>query len=145
MEVKEFTVIRSKWARGRGEGLLLNPEGQRCCLGFLGSACGYEDGAIKNVALPHEILYGNDESINRWPKVLIKFHEGDFGDIDNWSGSSLEDEAAGINDCIIGTDVSYRAASGRTVQVTMESEKHREALLTKLFADSGITVRFIDE
>ncbi len=131
MEIKEFTVVRNGWLRGKGEGLL-----QRCCLGFLGAACGYEDATIKNVALPHEILSGGDESINRWPKALVRFHEDD----DRWTGSNLEDNAVGVNDCIIGTDVSYGP-----VMVTMESEKHRESLLTKLFADSGITVRFVDE
>jgi len=51
--VKEFTVKRSKWWRGKGEdkSSLRKPGGKQCCLGFYARACGMKAKDIKNVRL----------------------------------------------------------------------------------------------
>jgi hypothetical protein len=46
-----FTVHRSTWYRGHfgqqdSSSKLLRPDGQRCCIGFVGQQCGIPDGQL---------------------------------------------------------------------------------------------------
>jgi len=67
--VKEFTVKRSEWLRGEGPDvsyLYRNRDGLRCCLGFLGNACGVSDSQMEGAGGP-----GLVEDKDVWPKSLI--------------------------------------------------------------------------
>ena len=44
-----FVIDRTKWLRGKGTGILLNEEGCRCCIGFVGSQLGIEDDDLLNI------------------------------------------------------------------------------------------------
>jgi len=54
-DVDSFVVERSRWLRGKDNGVLLTPEGQMCCLGFYAKACAFKDEDIKNVGGPFNL------------------------------------------------------------------------------------------
>lgn len=64
MSAKSFTVVRSRWARGGklGDRELLNSDGNMCCLGFYGLACGIDredlSGRCYPAYVPNEERYG---------------------------------------------------------------------------------------
>jgi hypothetical protein len=55
-KVTEFTIDRSKWGRGCGDGILLSPDdGKMCCLGFYALACGVSPSSINNQGFPSDV------------------------------------------------------------------------------------------
>ena len=70
-------IDRAKWRNGRytkgdcdlGDPMLLNNEGGRCCLGFLGTACGVSDESMLGEELPGR-LFSID--IEKYPKALFR-------------------------------------------------------------------------
>lgn len=124
-KVKEFTVVRSKWYRGRRRGSrLLNETGQRCCVGFLAKAMGISDADCLDVALLGSYLHG--EELKDCP-VLMEVAD----DIDKSGIYS-------INDCPIGT--TFIGLSGPRMVL---SAGDREEKLTVAFASIGIKVNFV--
>lgn len=119
--LRELIIDRKTWLRGSKESYLLRPkDGKKCCLGFLAEQCG----------IPTEFLHGKDSPVNlvvpgkRLPHgmgFLLKRYE---------PGKSTDSEACRalmyVND--------YQ---GSTLQ-------QREQKLTEMFANHGITVRFIN-
>lgn len=53
-----FIVDRSKWLRGEGRASLLlrSSDGKRCCLGFVGSQCGFADHELAERGSPESVL-----------------------------------------------------------------------------------------
>lgn len=54
MSVNKLTIDRSKWVCKRnkpkaGPSCLMNTQGFKCCLGFLGSACGIPDKTMQGI------------------------------------------------------------------------------------------------
>jgi len=69
-DVKQFTVKRSSWLRGC-EGRLLKKNGHKCCLGFLGQACGISNKVLLSHGSPLGLAYQHPETKNHWPEGLI--------------------------------------------------------------------------
>lgn len=121
----EFTVIRSGWLRGGNyETSLEDKWGRRCCLGFLGLACGLR---VKGRIFVRSCLYNNGEPDDReaqnlnWPESILAFEEGRL------RNTSLTRRIIEVNDDSSISDIT------------------REATLTSLFASGGITITFVDE
>jgi hypothetical protein len=112
----KFTVWRDRWLRGAGDGLLLDSNGHRCCLGFLGQQLGCSDDEQRSVGLPQEL-----PSADKWPATLVLKRHG-FG----YTDAGPIDTIVSINDAVD------------------DSDEEREAELTELFAAKGIDVEFRD-
>ncbi len=67
----KVVIERSKWLRGTGDGTLLDDNGCKCCLGFLGKVCGYTDKDIKRKGTPADL---NTKSFanNKWPESILE-------------------------------------------------------------------------
>lgn len=118
VKATEFTVKRSDWYRGRGASgsRLLRTDGMMCCMGFYAEACG----------IPPERLVGQS-SLSQ-----IKELRG------------LEDEV------VCGGKISRPGfdSTRESLYVVNDSstipDDEREARLTHLLAERGVTVHFVD-
>lgn len=113
----KFTVKRDEWIRGEQNSALYKDDGRRCCLGFLGLACGYKDGDMANYSYPSTMMDGG----SMFPEFLTTKHEHE----DAAYNSQLCREIVTINDLILMKD------------------SDREAELKKLFARGLIEVEFV--
>lgn len=65
--MKKLIIDRDRWMRGKGRiSRLLRNDGNRCCLGFLGQACGYSDLMLLGISYPWNTFD------SRWPPSLFK-------------------------------------------------------------------------
>jgi len=67
--MKKLTIDRSMWNTGERlfeESQLSNNYGQKCCLGFLGEACGIEEDDLQDESLPSSV------PSKKWPKNLFR-------------------------------------------------------------------------
>lgn len=122
-----FTVERANWLRGTDQSMLRNPEGQMCCLGFLGLACGYTPEELLNRNLPDDFENrptGESKDRLLWPRDLARVHED-------------QDEGGEYS---IGTETCSRIAI--TNDSTFLSDASREQRLTEYFGSIGIKVVF---
>ena len=79
--MKEFTIYKDKWVRGNGyfkgndfgSSALLNKEGNMCCLGFLGEACGISRARMLNLTSPFYV--DDDHSNHNYPDVVKDWSE----------------------------------------------------------------------
>lgn len=110
-----FTVIRSKWYRGKGadDSMLLRNDGTSCCLGFYGTACGIEEDDMINIGYPA------NADIESWPKWI--------------QPASMAKNHS--KDCELAMEINDDASI---------TDAEREAKLTELFAKHGDVVTFID-
>lgn len=118
----KFTVERSSWDRGNGNGMLVGPRGN-CCLGFLGLACGMSEEDLREIGVPEETVEHcrEDEGSMRWPKELVYWN----------------DERGRYRD---------RSCVGDIVDANDDArmdDAEREARLTALFSRIGIDVEFV--
>jgi hypothetical protein len=83
--LKILELDSATWYRGHGPNAsaLLRGDGERCCLGFLGQACGADDFRILNALMPCQRAEGID-----WPEGLI----------DGRGSTQLAGQIANIND-----------------------------------------------
>lgn len=117
--VKEFTIVRSKWYRGKGgaysklqlDASMGDDGGKRCCLGFFALACGLDEAAIIGVEEPHRIP-GFESANSMLPK---------------WLRGNAEIDLINTNDNLY------------------ISEREREAHITKKFLKRGVKVNFVDD
>ncbi len=118
-KLEKFTVQRSRWLRGDGDGMLLDPDrGNRmCCLGFACVAAGLTKEQISKRSLPEEAYDEVDAPVIE--PLVEETVEGGVLD------TSLTTRAAEIND-----DLGL-------------SDHEREHGLKVLFAEHGVTVRFV--
>lgn len=83
--ITKFTIDRAHWANGgnyesAGPPALLNINGNMCCLGFLGLACGLDKNQLEN---DNEIIVmPSDTNLKMWPNEMIK-HENSFAIIND--------------------------------------------------------------
>jgi hypothetical protein len=70
-DIKEFTIDRKKWYRGKGprQSKLLNSRGQMCCLGFYAKACGIPRDNMYGEATPSDV---DPDRMRVWDSFLIK-------------------------------------------------------------------------
>lgn len=118
--VKEFTIDRKKWVRGRGsvDSHLRNlTDGRQCCLGFFSKKCGFKNDDILDLSSIEDLAayFGMDSE--RVKRVL--FSAGQVS-----ATSTFWQDLYAIND-----DELY-------------SDAEREELITAKFAAVGITVHF---
>jgi len=112
----ELVIDRSKWLRGSGNSLLFRPtDGKMCCLGFYGLSCGLTQEDMNGLGAPFEI-HGQKWQENSSANWLFDHH---------WGCSSYCYNLMAINDRL---DFS---------------EEVREREIAKIFAQHGITVKFI--
>lgn len=110
--IKQFTIDRKKWARGREKvNKLLKNDGTMCCLGFYAKACGLNDEQILHTGAPHQLLVP-------LPRQMA------------W----LVDEA----NCDATTDASDLIFANDS----MLRDGPRERKIIKIFAQKGIEVTF---
>ena len=52
------TVRKRRWARGgkKGPSLMRNKDGNQCCLGFVGRACGYTPAELETLGYPEDVV-----------------------------------------------------------------------------------------
>lgn len=122
-----FTVIRSKWYRGKGadDSKLLNKHGMSCCLGFVGSACGISDLELEDEPSPEDTRYNSDDAASKWPEWM-------FGNI-TFTGAKLPN--ADSPDCRLAMAINDNPYINDDV---------RESKLIELFAKHGDTLTFVD-
>lgn len=116
----KLTIDRERWSRGGKQATyLLDSHGQMCCLGFYSLACGFTEAEIKLKALPTDLCSRETSPKNKraWKKLFSKHV--------THNTSEKEDLFAAIND-------------RKSI-----SDKMRESLLTKEFAEIGVDVKFV--
>jgi hypothetical protein len=146
-DVKEFTIKRSKWARGgmNGPSALLNSLGNMCCLGHYSKACGFSNEEINELDEPRHIVQSKqvklgdvwranylqeDIELLDWDSFLIKH--------DNYT-SSLNIR---ITD---NTDISWKLMEiNDRAPYDFKNEIAREKEIIKKFKSIGIKVKFVD-
>ena len=84
----EFTVNRQTWLRGLGlgSGTLLDSDGKKCCLGFLASACGYDDNEIQGGSF---LSYLKNQ--DKLPELVVN--------------RNFEAEISDLNDVLLSSDI----------------------------------------
>lgn len=124
-----LTITRSEWNRGGSNGAtsLLNENGM-CCLGFASKQIGgLKDHEIRDKGCPSYVR--NSVKGNQFLDLMAAFDE-------TRQFIQFEDPFMEVNDALVGQCVDSVAR--------IESEEHREQLLTDLFAELGIVVEFVD-
>jgi len=119
--VKQFTVKRSSWVRGDMQGsALLKKNGRKCCLGFLGQACGIPNIEMLGAGVPSDVGYvgedGSWEFDKRWPQAL--FDSSNFRSNERHLACDNDEESI--------------------------SDKQREKQLKTKFKTIGIKINFVD-
>lgn len=113
----KFTVDRKTWARGGRYTRLANEDGTKCCLGFLGEACGIPLSQLEMAQNPVDQETDEDSIKGLWPA-------GTFS-------SSIYMHSDAIRTAIRAND--FEALS----------ESDREWAITKALATIGIEVEFV--
>ena len=122
---KTFTIKRSKWLRGNrnGEGAparsqLCDGDGHKCCLGHIMNQCGFTYSELIGKGTPATTEMDIHKVLDKADKLAYKLNGG-------LHPSMLTSAAININD---DADMAWNT---------------REAKLRKLFADNGITIKFV--
>ena len=137
----KFQVERSSWTRGKGVAYLLDKQGGRCCLGFLGRAQQLTDEEMLGVGSPDVLWHGYSNSEQEQEKTARAFaglliSDGPLHAIGMYNNRACNGLMR-VNDAILRD-------GDPTTDLVIESEKDREAELTKRFAAIGIEVEFVD-
>jgi len=120
----KLVIDRSKWYRGRGgaDSRLERSDGQMCCLGFFGVACGVAPEHLKGIAYPRLPSVAHRSGDAKWPGWLFEEVDGlrsHLGLNDNRT------RLAKLNDSVVGAD-------------------ERERAIAAIFAEHGVEVVFVD-
>lgn len=122
--VRKFTVVRSRWLRGTDDSSLLDGHERMCCLGFVCVQRGVNRDALLGCGDPQEVAeFDRDASLGSIDGVLLNRDD----ERDRWRNSELTNSAIRIND-------DHEIA-----------DPEREARLSKLFAEHGFEMAFVDE
>lgn len=118
MKIKEFTIDRAKWYRGKGPitSRLLTDDGKMCCLGFFAKACGIADVDIINRSVPAVVKL--EKIPEDWGRVLL-------------DGNSVDGSSFTTHTLMITNDYIHH------------TDKVREEKIVAEFAYHGITVKFV--
>lgn len=121
-KVIAFDIKRGFWGNGKNRqgGYLLSNSGAMCCLGFYSLACGLKSDDILDACMPEDVTRSNRQLkemawLNEIANKKTKFN--------------FANTLARVND----------EQSGK-----YKTEKAKEKRITKLFADNGIIVTFVD-
>ncbi len=121
-KLTKLIIDRTKWLRGGVETSLYETlDKAKCCLGFLGQACGIPLSEMKDNGIPADI----HRSIKKWPKWVITIQKNLYGII-IYGDSRWTEKAIKINDGLM-------------------TEAKRECELKKHFAKKGINLIFVGE
>jgi hypothetical protein len=134
----KLVIDRTKWNRGNpNEARLVDCEGKRCCLGFLGAACGFTMEELGGAVSPQELPAKDDPFIpltpadreldftpgsGRWPAKISRS--------DQQHDSDLSNRLMVLNDAVIG------------IHVEVTSEAVREQLISGVMRKAGVAVKY---
>ena len=142
--LKEFTIKRSEWARGKGgkDTQLLGVDGMKCCLGFFALACGVEEDAIHNQGEPSEINIGRVGLYVENAPWLLGL-EMDPDDDEYY----LDEE--GTPELIINPSIVVQSGECMELISLNDSESItdddiREEKITAVFERNGVKVNFVE-
>lgn len=119
--MKTFIIKRSKWARGcmNGDSMMLNYQGNKCCLGFFAMSNGAKPDTLRNQPGPRHVAEDH-------PKAL-----------------KLRDRLSGL---LLKRGGNNRLC--RQIMILNDDcavkEGDRETKLTKMFAKIGWKPKFVD-
>ena len=138
-----LTIDRSKWARGKNNGLsaLLNDDGNMCCLGFAAiQITGLTPDDIQGFGQYEELLAHREFLLeNGGPFVEGFDSEEDYDE--QLIDTKFHNRAVAINDF----EISSTAVNFGNYDAFVKDEADREAQLVTLFKkDAGIDVEFIN-
>jgi hypothetical protein len=137
-KLMNLVIKRSEWIRGqsaRGSYLYRQRDDKKCCLGFLGLACGVVAGRMLQQAVPSHIL--NIESALP-PYMAFLLSE------DRSTDSAVANELMVINDTTIGEIARVNQYNSAHADFEVTSEDLREAKITEILAAYGFAVTFVD-
>lgn len=121
--MKAFTIDRSKWLRGEGDGdsALLRPrDGKMCCLGFYLESCGLTPAQLEGRDAPSEVVNAPESA--EWL-------------YDSAGALRLQHKRVQSDVCMQLMDINDSES---------EDAEDREAFITKAFAEQGIKVTFVN-
>lgn len=133
--MKKLIIDRKTWYRGQraDTSKLLRNDGMRCCLGFYLQSCGMDD-------------QGNRGTIEMGtPASLLNDVGAEIPEEAQWLIDMVGSDAA--NDCICAENSKecQRLMSLNDVpSSSVYPESDREMAITKIFAEHGIAVEFIN-
>lgn len=127
--IASFVVTRSSWLRGKGNCTkLLNEIGERDCLGFYMSACGFADARLLCADEPIDaMMLRRNEILVKWITPLFTWYG------DSVCETKLCYQIIQINDAPYSSLISDQ-----------ELDSIREAKLINLFGSMGVTLVFED-
>lgn len=128
-----FTIDRSKWARGTNDAkLVASEDGKMCCLGFFYLACGVARASIIDLGEPHE-PFDNDLDLPLPKLAAFLVEESEDDDEECWGapGRSYACSDAGADLIYANDDLDL-------------TEVERERRIAMLFAGQGVDVAFVD-
>lgn len=123
MKYKKLVIDRKIWYRGKGSensALVATTHNKMCCLGFLGTSCGFKKKDMLHIDTPANLSYKLGVSIAKWPDGVVN-ELGTFAANSKWTTQAMK-----IND------------NGEI------SDKMREAELKKHFKQIGYLISFIN-
>lgn len=118
----EFTVSRATWLRGNAsDSMLLDGRGRMCCMGFYARSCGLPDiDLLESMRIRDALGQEQKGALEELERDVV------FGGKSRYSPIDVDENVYAVN------DASYM------------SDADREAALTTLLAERGITVHFVD-
>lgn len=139
----KLTIDRKTWANGDlltigGEQIdstLLDHSGSRCCLGFLGRACGIADDQMIGIGTPQFVPIS---AVKKWPEGVVTPALENNTD---WTKAAIAINDAPVDVPCIGE--KYLAEVGALNYPDVAPGDHyRERLLTAHFLKIGIELEF---
>lgn len=132
------TIDIPNWLRGDSDSsVLLDHEGARCCLGFVGERVGFSDAELLGRTSPAKIESNRDN----WDKVgLLKLPN-------RRQDSQICHDLMRVNDAPIAWSQEaerFLPLHSRGTTFTLRSEEERMALLRDLGKYAGIQFRFVN-
>lgn len=111
----KFTVKRSEWLRGEGSVrsmLFRNSDNHRCCLGFLGNACGISDQDMRGKSTPLSLYNTSESEGKKFPEPMLEKNGGvvdTLMDINDTYGMSAEERERRLRETfsVIGIEVEF--------------------------------------
>jgi hypothetical protein len=135
----ELIIKRSEWIRGeeaRRSYLYREHDHKRCCLGFLAEQCGINSRLLLNKRAPSN-LYAT-AGLTFPPAMQFLLSE------DRSTDSPVANALMVINDTPVARVANVNEYDSLHIDFEVTSEEQREAKITTMLAQHGITVRFVD-
>lgn len=141
----EFTVKRSKWARGGMHSKsLLNGKDERCCLGFFASQYGIDDSELEYEYAPRHCYGSIKPLVEIVPAHVVESYWQSFCDFIN---GLLNKDYVPHSSTLDGDYIFDNTLSIAAIEInddTTIEDAEREYRLTLLFDLFGHTIKFVD-